>query len=86
MSNLEKIQTAEVQLGQVQDALSAVQQGLEHAESVAVVAEKAKVRTGQVFKVGLVLGLVALMLVVLLRWRSAQMDEDEAATNPPATR
>ena len=49
-----------------------VQQGLEHAESVAVVAEKAKARTGQVLKVGLVLGLVALVLVVVSRRRSAQ--------------
>jgi hypothetical protein len=85
MSNLEKIQSAEVQLGQVQEALSVVQQGLEHAESVAVVAEKAKTRTGQVLKVGLVLGLVAVVLVVLSRRRSAQMAEREAATNPPAT-
>ncbi|MFA9563583.1 MAG: hypothetical protein ACERLM_02595 [Acidimicrobiales bacterium] len=85
MSNLEKIQSAEVQLDQVQDALSVVQQGLEHAESVAVVAAKAKARTSQVLKVGLVLGLVALVLVVLSRWRSAKMAEGEAATNPPAT-
>jgi hypothetical protein len=86
MSNLEKIQTAEVQLGQVQDALSVVQQGLEHAESVAVVAEKAKTRSGQVVKVGLVLGLLALMLILLSRRRSAQMAEADAATDSPGTR
>lgn len=86
MSNLEKIQTAEEQLGQVQDALSAVQQGLEHAESVAVVAEKAKARTGQVLKVGLVLGLVALVLVLVSRRRSARMAEMDATTDSSPTR
>ena len=86
MSNLEKIQTAEVQLGQVQDALSVVQQGLEHAESVAVVAEKAKTRTSQVLKVGLALGLVTLVLILLSRRRSAQMAEADAATDSSGAR
>ena len=85
MSNLEKIQSAETQLGQVQDALSMVQQGLEHAESVAVVAEKAKARTGQVLKIGLVLGLVALVLIVVTRRRSARQDEVDVATSSPAS-
>jgi hypothetical protein len=86
MSNLEKIQFAEVQLGHVQDAVSVAQQSLEHAESVAVVAEKAKTRTGQVVKVGLALGLVTLALILLSRWRSARMAEADAATDSSGAR
>lgn len=86
MSNLEKIQTAETQVGQVQDALSVVQQGLERAESVAVVAEKAKDRTGRALKIGLALALVTLVLVLLSRRRSAQMAEADDATDSPGTR
>lgn len=77
MSNLEKIQSAEMQLGQVQDALSMVQQGLEHAESVAVVAEKAKSTTRRVLKVGVLLGILALVLVVVAKRRSAAAPEPE---------
>ena len=85
MSNLEKIQSAESQLGQVQDALAMVQQGLEHAESVAVVAEQAKARTGQVVKIGLVLGLVALVLVLVAKKRSARQAEEDAAMASPGS-
>ncbi len=81
MSNLEKIQSAEVQVGQVQDALSMVQQGLEHAEWVAVVAETAKARTGQILKIGLVIGLVALVLTLMAKRRSAQQAETDAVSS-----
>ncbi len=83
MSNLEKIQSAESQLGQVQDALAMVQTGLEHAESVAVVAERAKTRSRQAVKVGLLLGLVALVLVLVAKKRSAQQAEADAADSWP---
>lgn len=85
MSNLEKIQSAESQLGQVQDALAMVQQGLEHAESVAVVAEQTKARTGQVVKIGLVLGFVALVLVLVAKKRSARQAEADAGMASPGS-
>lgn len=67
MSNIEKIQAAEQQVADLQDALSAVQGGLERAETVAVAAEEAKRRAEQLTKLTLGLIGLALLLIVLSR-------------------
>ena len=70
MSGVEKIQAAEANVAQMQDALATVQSGLERAETVAVAAEEAKERSERAFQivVGL-LGVTLLVLFVSLRRR-----------------
>lgn len=69
MSNIEKIQAAEVQVQQMQDALESVQAGLARAEQIAVAAEEAKRRSDQTLKAVLVLIGLSIVLLVLSRRR-----------------
>lgn len=70
MDGIEKIRAAEANVAQMQDALTALQAGLERAESVAVAAEEAKQRSEQALKItfGLI-GLSVLLILVSLRRR-----------------
>lgn len=64
MDGVEKIQAAEANVAQMQEALSALQTGLERAESVALAAEEAKQRSEQTLKI--TVGLIGLSVVLLL--------------------
>ena len=70
MSNIDKIQAAEAQVQQMQDALESVQAGLARAEQVAVAAEKAKQRSEQTLKVVFALIGISIVLLVLSRRQS----------------
>lgn len=72
MSSVDKVRAAEENVAQMQDALAAVQSGLERAEAVAVAAEEAKQHSDQALKlaVGLI-GLSVLLIIVSLRRRRA---------------
>ena len=72
MDGVEKIRAAEANVAQMQDTLTALQAGLERAESVAVAAEEAKERSEQTLKLTFALiGLSVLVLLVSLRRRRA---------------
>lgn len=71
MSNIDKIQSAEAKVADLQDALSAVQAGLERAEQVAIAAEEAKNSSERLIKVALALVGLSILLIVLSRRRSA---------------
>ena len=70
MSNIDKIQAAEAQVRQMQDALESVQAGLARAERVAVAAEEAKQRSEQTLKAVMVLVGLSIVLIILSRRRS----------------
>jgi multidrug resistance efflux pump len=67
MSNVDKIRSAEEQIGELQDTLAAVQAGLEQAESIAVAADDAKRRADQLLNVTLGLVGLSILLIVLSR-------------------
>jgi len=69
MSDVEKIQAAEAQVQQMQDALESVQAGLARAEQLAVAAEDAKRRSEQTLKAVLVLIGLSIALLALSRRR-----------------
>jgi hypothetical protein len=71
MTSIDKIQSAEAKVADLQDALSAVQSGLERAEQIAVAAELAKTRSEQLIKVTLTLIGLSILLIVLSRRRPA---------------
>ena len=67
MTNVEKIQSAEEKVAEMQDALASLQVGLERAEAVAVAAEEAKQKSAQLLKVALGLIGLSILLIVLSR-------------------
>lgn len=67
MSNIEKIQSAEEKVAELQDALTAVQSGLERAEAIAVAAEEAKERSERLIKLTMALLGLAVLLLLLSR-------------------
>ena len=81
MPDVEQIQSAEVKVAGVQDALSKVQTGLTMAEEVAVATEQAKSRLRLVFKVTLgLVGLSILLIAVSRCWqRRSQLEGDPDA-------
>ena len=71
MADVEKIQAAEAKVADVQDALAAVQSGLQRAEQVAVAANEAKERAEQSIKITLALvGLSLVLIAISLRRRA----------------
>ena len=70
MDGVDKIRAAEANVAQMQDALTALQTGLERAEAVAVAAEEAKQRSEQALRItfGLI-GLSVLLIIVSFRRR-----------------
>lgn len=70
MDSVDKIREAEANVAQLQDALAALQTGLERAEAVAVAAEEAKQRSDEVLKVTLgLIGISVVLIVLSLRRR-----------------
>jgi hypothetical protein len=69
MSDIEKIQAAEAQVQQMQEALESLQNGLARAEEVAVAADEAKRRSAQALKAVLVLIGLSIVLLALSRRR-----------------
>lgn len=67
MSGIEEIQAAEATLEKMQDALAAVQVGLERAEAVAVAAEEAKKRSEQLLKFALGFVGISILMTVTSR-------------------
>jgi hypothetical protein len=68
MTNVEKIQTAEAQVAEMQDALAAMQLGLEKAEQIATAAEETKAKADRILKAALgLIGLSILLLVISRR-------------------
>jgi hypothetical protein len=68
MTNVEKIQTAEAKVAEMQDALVAMQSGLEKAEQIATAAEETKAKAHQILKAALgLIGLSILLLVISRR-------------------
>jgi hypothetical protein len=71
MADVEKIQAAEAKVADVQDALAAVQSGLQRAEQVAVAANDAKERAEQSIKITLALvGLAVVLIAISFRRRA----------------
>ena len=71
MADVEKIQAAEAKVADLQDALAAVQSGLQRAEQVAVAANEAKERAEQSIKITLALvGLSVVLIAISLRRRA----------------
>ena len=75
MSSIERIQKAEAEVQQMQDALEIVQSGLARAEHVAAVADDARQRSGQMLKIVLVLLGLSVIAVVVARRRRRSDDE-----------
>lgn len=70
MSDVEKIQAASAELGEMQDALAALQVGLATAEELALVAEEARRRSQQLLVVAVAgLGLLLVLNLVSARRR-----------------
>jgi hypothetical protein len=68
MTNVEKIQSAEAKVAEMQDALAEMQSGLEKAEQLATAAEETKAKADQMFKAALgLIGLSILLLVISRR-------------------
>jgi hypothetical protein len=68
MTNVEKIQSAEAKVAEMQDALAAMQSGLEKAEQIATAAEETKAKADQMLKAALgLIGLSILLLVISRR-------------------
>ena len=70
MADVEKIQSAETKVAEMQDALAAVQSGLQKAEEIAIAAEQTKARADQLLKV--TLGLIGLSIVLIVVSRLRQ--------------
>jgi len=64
MADVEKIQDAEAKVAEMQDALAAVQSGLQKAEHIAAAAEQTKERADRVLKA--TLGLIGLSIVLIV--------------------
>jgi hypothetical protein len=64
MTDVEKIQSAETKVAEMQDALAAVQYGLQKAEEIALATEQIKERANQLLKV--TLGLIGLSIVLIV--------------------
>jgi hypothetical protein len=64
MADIERIQAAEAKVAEMQDALAAVQSGLQKAEQIAAAAEHAKDRVDRVLKA--TLGLIGLSVLLIL--------------------
>jgi hypothetical protein len=64
MVDVEKIQSAEAKVAEMQHALAAVQSGLQKAEEIALGAEQAKARANQLLRV--TLGLIGLSIVLIV--------------------
>ncbi len=64
MDSVDKIQEAEANVAQMQDALAALQSGLQRAEAVATAAEEARDRSEQTLK--LTIGLIGLAIVLIV--------------------
>ena len=69
MTDVEKIQSAESKVAEMQEALAAVQSGLQRAEEIALAAEQTKERANQLLKVTLGLIGLSIVLVVVSRRR-----------------
>ena len=68
MTNVEKIQIAEAKVAEMQDALTAMQSGLEKAEQLAIAAEETKAKADRILKAALgLIGLSVLLLVMSRR-------------------
>lgn len=68
MADVETIQSAEAKVAEMQDALAAVQSGLQKAEQIALAAEETKAKADQILKVTLgLIGLSILLLVISRR-------------------
>jgi hypothetical protein len=76
MSSIERIQKAEAEVQQMQDALEVVQSGLARAEHVAAVADDARQRSGKMLKIVLVLLGLGVVAIVISRRRRGD-DDDE---------
>ena len=68
MTSIDKIQSAEAKVADLQDALAALQTGLERAEQVALAAQEVKTRSEQLIKVTVAL-LGLSILLIILSWR-----------------
>lgn len=75
MTTATRIQLAEDQVAELQDALSTVQSGLQRMESLATAAEALKTRSERMMR--LTLGLVGFSIVValVLLWRRRKASE-----------
>ena len=71
MTNIDKIQSAEAKVADLQDALAALQTGLERAEQVAVAAHEVKTRSEHLIKVTFALIGLSILLIILSRRRPA---------------
>jgi hypothetical protein len=68
MADVETIQSTEAKVAEMQDALAAVQTGLQKAEQIAIAAEETKAKADQILKVTLgLIGLSILLLVISRR-------------------
>lgn len=67
MADVEKIQSAEAKVAEMQEALSAVQSGLQKAEQIAVAADQTKAKAEQLLKV--TLGLIGLSVLLIFASR-----------------
>ncbi len=67
VTTVEKIQSTEHKIGEMQEALSAIQSGLERAEDVAVVAEDARRRSELILRSTVILGAIALIRLIYSR-------------------
>jgi hypothetical protein len=68
MADVETIQSTEAKVAEMQDALAAVQSGLQKAEQIAIAAEETKAKADQILKVTLgLIGLSILLLVISRR-------------------
>jgi hypothetical protein len=81
MPDVERIQSAEVKIAGVQDALSKVQTGLQMAEEIAVATEQTKSRLKLILAV--TLGLVGLSILLIAvsrcRQRTSHLEGDPDA-------
>jgi hypothetical protein len=68
MADVETIQSTEAKVAEMQDALAAVQSGLQKAEQIAIAAEETKAKADEILKVTLgLIGLSILLLVISRR-------------------
>jgi hypothetical protein len=68
MADVETIQSTEAKVAEMQDALAAVQSGLQKAEQIALAAEETKAKADEILKVTLgLIGLSILLLVISRR-------------------
>jgi hypothetical protein len=69
MADVETIQSTEAKVAEMQDALAAVQSGLQKAEQIAIAAEETKAKADEILKVTLGLIGLSIMLLVISRRR-----------------